>query len=275
MSFDWDGIFTFLSTEGPKWAVNIVSALAILLIGKQVAKAFVSFAKKIMIRSKVDDTLVSFLGNVLYGLAYAFVVIASLSQLGVETTSLAAILAAAGLAIGLSLQSSLSNLAAGVMIIAFRPFKRGDFVELAGTSGTVTEVSIFTTTLNTPDNRVTIVPNGSIISGNITNFSANDTRRIDLVFGASYGDDLKKVKALLQEIVAADERILEDPATTIAVSELADSSVNFVCRPWVKSSDYWAVRFDLIESVKARFDNEGISIPFPQRDVHMHQVEAA
>jgi small conductance mechanosensitive channel len=200
-----------------------------------------------------------------------FVIIASLNQLGINTTSLAAILAAAGLAIGLSLQSSLQNFAAGIMLLVFRPFKKGDFIDAGGVAGSVKSIGVFSTIMNTPDNKEIIVPNGNIYSGNIINFSAKETRRVDMKFGIGYGDDLLLAKKLLEEMVAADERILAEPAPQIAVAELGDSSVNFVVRPWVNSSDYWGVMFDFTEAVKLRFDAEGISIPFPQMDVHLHK----
>ena len=263
MDFNMDEIISFLQVEGIDWGIKVLGAIAIFLIGKRIVKGLTNLTRKMMSRAKVDDTLVSFLGNIVYGIGLAFVVIAALSNLGIETTSLAAVIAAAGLAIGLALQGSLSNLAAGVMIIAFRPFKKGDFVEAGGVAGTVDEVSIFNTHFKTPDNKVVIVPNGSITSGPITNFSAMDTRRVDLVFGIGYDDDLKKAKAILAELCEQDERILAEPETNIAIGELADSSVNILCRPWVKSSDYWAVYWGLLETVKLRFDEEGISIPFP------------
>lgn len=251
------------------YGLKVLAAIAIFFAGKWLAKKAVGIAKNLMLKAKIDETLVSFCGNILNGLALAFVIIASLNQLGVETTSLAAVIAAAGLAIGLALQGSLSNLAAGVMIILFRPFKIGDYVEAGGTAGTVEEISIFTTIFKTPDNRQVIVPNNSITSGVIVNFSAKSERRVDLVVGVGYGDDLSKVKQVLTRIVEEDDRILHDMETKIAVSELADSSVNLVVRPWVKSPDYWGVYFDLTEKIKTTFDQEGISIPFPQRDVHV------
>ncbi len=255
-----------------EYGMSILGALAIFIIGKWAAKLLTSGIRRAMTRANVDATIVSFAGNIIYGIALAFVVIAMLSNLGIETTSLAAIIAAAGLAIGLALQGSLSNFAAGVMVILFRPFKIGDFIEAAGTSGTVKDISIFTTTLKTPDNKTIIVPNSNITSDNITNFSTEKQRRIDMVVGVSYNDDLQKVTKVLEKIVESDERILKDPAVTIAVSELADSSVNFVVRPWVASSDFWAVKFDLTQRIKETFDKEGISIPFPQQDVYMHSV---
>ena len=251
------------------YGVKVLAALALFFIGKWAAKTAISIVKKMMAKAKVDPTLIGFAGNILYGLAMAFIVIAALSQLGVETTSLAAILAAAGLAVGMALQGSLSSLAAGVMIIVFRPFKNGDFIEAAGISGVVEEISIFTTQIKTGDNKQIIVPNNNITSGSIINYSAKSERRIDLIIGVGYDDDLSKVKHVLSDIIAQDERILKEPEAVIAVSELADSSVNLVVRPWVKSSDYWPVRFDLTEKIKTTFDNEGISIPYPQQDLHI------
>ncbi len=265
----------FLAKEGIDWGLNILAAIAIFIIGRWLGNRLVSLMQKGMKRANIDPTLVSFVGNILSVLVLIFVVIAALSKLGVETTSLAAIFAAAGLAIGLSLQSSLSNLAAGVMIIAFRPFRVGDFIEAAGSMGTVAEVSIFTTKLNTPDNKRIILPNGQIIDSAITNFSANDTRKIDLTFGIGYGDDIKKAKQILEDILLNDPRVLEEPEPQIVVRNLGESSVDLAVRPWVKSSDYWPLTFDLLENVKLRFDEEGISIPFPQRDLHMIQPKAA
>lgn len=273
MNFDVEGIISFLQVEGIDWGINVLGAVAIFIIGKKVVKILTKLVRKMMGRAKMDATLISFLGNIIYGIGLAFVVIASLSNLGVETTSLAAVIAAAGLAVGLALQGSLSNLAAGVMIIGFRPFVKGDFVDAGGVAGTIDEVSIFNTKMKTPDNKLIIVPNGNITSATITNFSAMDTRRVDLTFGIGYGDDLKQAKDILSELCSNDERILKDPATTIAIGSLGDSSVNILCRPWVKSEDYWAVHWELTEAVKLRFDAEGISIPFPQQDVHMHQVD--
>lgn len=255
------------------WGINIVFALLIFVIGRMVVKALVGVFGKLMSKSKYDDMLVDFLKSIVHAILLLFVIIASLDQLGVDTTSLVAILGAAGLAIGLSLQGSLQNFAAGVMLLVFRPFKAGDFVEAGGAAGVVRSISIFTTTITTPDNKLVIVPNGNVYSGNITNFSAKDTRRVDMVFGIGYGDDLKKAKDVLNDLVTKDERILDDPAPQVAVSELGDSSVNFVVRPWVKSADYWGVMFDFTEAVKLRFDEEGISIPFPQMDLHISKEE--
>jgi small conductance mechanosensitive channel len=226
-----------------------------------------------MEKRDVDPALTGFASSLLYSLLLVFVVIAAISELGIQTTSFVAILGAAGLAVGLALQGSLSNFASGVLIIMFRPFKIGDYVEAGGTAGVIKEISVLTTVLHTPDNKKIIVPNSSVMGGTITNYSATGTRRLDLKFGVSYSDDLNKVIKLLTEMVEADSRCLKDPAPTIAVLEHGDSSVNLVCRPWVATSDYWAVLFDFQKNVKLRFDEEGISIPFPQRDVHLFQAD--
>jgi small conductance mechanosensitive channel len=255
------------------WGINIIFALLIFYVGRMIVNVVVGVIRKLMKRGGVDDTLVGFLGSIIRWLLLLFVIVAALDQLGVNTTSLVAILGAAGLAVGLSLQGSLGNFAAGVMLIVFRPFQKGHFVDIAGTMGTVEAIGIFTSTLITPDNKVIIVPNGNIYGSNITNFSARDTRRVDMVFGVSYEDDIRVVKETLEKIIAEDDRVLAEPAPVIEVSELADSSVNFIVRPWVKSSDYWRVMWDTTAKVKLRFDEAGISIPFPQMDVHMDKPE--
>jgi len=256
------------------WGINIAMAIAIYVIGRLIVGLLLSVFRRVMAKSKYDAMLVDFLEAIISALLMLFVIVASLDQLGVDTTSLVAILGAAGLAIGLSLQDSLKNFAAGVMLLVFKPFKSGDFVEAAGTSGTVQKIGIFTSTMTTPDNKEIIVPNGAIYAGNITNYSAKETRRVDMVVGIGYDADLKKAKTILREMLEADERVLAEPAPTVAVAELADSSVNFVVRPWVKASDFWGVKFDFTEAVKLRFDEEGISIPFPQIDVHLHKEES-
>jgi small conductance mechanosensitive channel len=253
------------------FAINLAMAIVIYVIGKFVVKILVSAFGKLLAKSKYDEMLINFLKSIINAVLMLFVIIAALNELGINTTSLAAILAAAGLAIGLSLQSSLQNFAAGVMLLVFRPFKKGDFVDAGGVAGSVTSIGVFSTIMNTPDNKEIIVPNGNIYGGNIINFSAKDTRRVDMKFGIGYGDDLLLAKKLLEEMVAADNRILAEPAPLVAVSELGDSSVNFVVRPWVNSADYWGVMFDFTQAVKLRFDSEGISIPFPQMDVHVHK----
>lgn len=254
------------------WGIRIALALAIFIVGRWVIKIVVGFARRMMSRADVDDMLTSFMANILSTVLLLVVIIAALDQLGVQTTSLIAVFGAAGLAIGLALKDSLANFSSGVMLIIFRPFQVGDFVEAAGISGVVEEVRIFNTVMRTGDNREIIVPNSHIYSGPITNFSARDTRRIDLVFGIGYDDDIRKAKQLIEDAFAADERILKDPAPAVSVAELADSSVNLNVRPWVKTSDYWAVRSDLLENLKLACDENGISIPYPQQDVHMHNV---
>ena len=254
------------------WAINIAMALAIFIIGKMIVNILTDLLSKVLLKSKMDNILVEFIVSILRTILLLFVVIASLNELGVDTTSLIALLGAAGLAVGLALQNSLQNFAAGVMLIVFRPFKAGDFVEAGGTAGVVESISIFSSTFRTGDNKEVIVPNGSIYGGTITNYSARETRRVDMKFGISYDDDIRKAKDLLMQVVTSDERVLADPAPVIAVSELADSSVNFVVRPWVKTSDYWAVYWALTEKVKLEFDANDISIPYPQMDIHQHKA---
>ena len=249
--------------------LNTVLALAILIIGRFIARHVSTRVGSAVEKSNDDVTLGKFFASLTYVALMAFIIIAAMGQLGIETASLVAILAAAGLAIGLALPGSLANFASGVMLIIFRPLKVGDFVEAGGATGTVREIGIFTSILSSPDNKKIYVPNANLTGANIINYSAFGTRRIDLVAGVSYGDSLDLVKATLEQILAEDDRILTDPAPTIAVLELADSSVNFAVRPWVKEEDYWDVRFDTQEKIKQRFDEKGISIPFPQQDVHL------
>ena len=250
------------------WLINIAFAIAIVVIGKIVVKWLVKLIRKLMVRADLDPILVNFAGSITNAILLLFVFIAALNQLGVNTTSFIALLGAAGLAVGLALKDSLQNFAAGVMMIIFRPFKLGDFIEAGGVTGVVEKISVFSTIMKTGDNREIIVPNGQIYAGAITNFSARDTRRIDMVFGIGYDDDMLKAKKIMEDILTAHELILADPAPAVAVAELADSSVNFNVRPWVNSGDYWGVRSDLIEQIKLTFDKEGISIPYPQMDIH-------
>jgi small conductance mechanosensitive channel len=272
LGFDWSEVIAMLKTTGIEFAINLVTAIAIFYFGRMVVGLLMRGVKKMMQAQEVDVTLQTFVANLVRMVLLTFVIIAAISALGIQTTSFIAILGAAGLAIGLALQGSLSNFASGVLIVLFRPYKVGDFVEAAGISGVVEEVQILTTVLKTGDNKKVIVPNGQIMDSVITNYSANERRRVDMVVGVSYDDDLDKVRSTLEQLVAADERILDDPACTIAVSALADSSVNFVVRPWVESADYWGVTFDLTEAIKKRFDKEGISFPFPQQDVHLYKA---
>jgi small conductance mechanosensitive channel len=253
------------------YGIKIILALVIFIVGRWIAKAVRNGLKKMMTKKNVDLTLIPFVSNLVYTLLLIFVVVAAIAQLGVQTTSFVAILGAAGLAVGLALQGSLSNFAAGVLMIIFKPFKVGDYIEGGGTAGVVESIKIFVTELRTPDNRAVIVPNSAMMGGNITNYSAKDTRRVDLIAGIGYGDDIEKARTILKDIVGSHDLILKDPSPQVEVLELADSSVNFVVRPWVKTPDYWRVYFDVTESIKKRFDAEGVSIPFPQRDVHLFQ----
>lgn len=253
------------------WGVKVLAAIVILIIGRWVAGILKNVIEKLMRKSRVDETLISFTGNLSYVALLAFVVLAALGQLGIQTTSFIAVLGAAGLAIGLALQGSLSNFAAGFLMIIFRPFKVGDLIEGGGAFGVVEDIQIFTTTLKTADNKVIIIPNAKLTGDNIVNWSTKGTRRVDLVMGIGYDDDIDKARNIMVGIIEADPRILKDPAPTIAVSELADSSVNFVVRPWVDAADYWGVYFDLNEKIKKAFDDQGINIPYPQRDVHVYQ----
>ncbi len=250
------------------WLVNIFLAIVIVVVGRLAVKALVKLTEKLMQRSGLDIILVNFISSILNAVLLLFVFIAALDQLGVNTASLIALLAAAGLAVGLALQGSLQNFAAGVMMITFRPFKIGDFISAGGVDGVVEQITIFNTVMRTGDNREIIIPNGQIYSGAIINFSARDTRRIDLVFGISYDDDMLAAKKIMEDILEQHELVLADPAPAVAVAELADSSVNFNVRPWVNSSDYWPVRSQLIEKIKLAFDANDISIPYPQMDIH-------
>lgn len=272
---DFNNIIPDLQAFAAFYGIKIIAAIVIFVVGRWVARALRNATKKMMAKGNVDETLISFVGNLTYIALLAFVIIAALNQLGIQTTSFIAVIGAAGLAIGLALQGSLANFAAGVLMIIFRPFKAGDYIEGAGVAGTVEEIQIFATQLKTPDNKTIIVPNAKMMGDNITNYSAKDTRRVDMVIGVGYGDDLKKVREILEDILAKDDRFLEDPAPTIGVLELGDNSVNFAVRPWVKKEDYWGAYFDVTETVKRRFDEEGISIPYPQRDVHLYEYKEA
>jgi len=273
LGIDWNQLLEMAQTKGIDFGINLVIALAIFYVGKFVISLVVRGIHKVMQAQEIDKTLETFACNLVSMVLLVVVVIAAIGQLGIQTTSFIAIFGAAGLAVGLALQGSLSNFAAGVLIVLFRPYKVGDFIEAAGISGVVEQVQILTTMFKTSDNKQIIVPNGQIMNSIITNYSANDTRRVDMMVGVSYDDDLDEVRSTLQELIDAEDRILDDPACTIAVSALADSSVNFVVRPWVKTSDYSGVMFDMTEAIKKRFDREGISFPFPQQDVHLHTVK--
>jgi small conductance mechanosensitive channel len=257
------------------WGIKALAALAIFIIGRWVAKAIRRGLQRMMEKGGADPIIIGFVSSIAYVALLAFVVIAALGQLGIQTTSFIAILGAAGLAVGLALQGSLANFAAGFLMIIFRPFKVGDFVEAAGVAGVVKEIQIFTTTLKTGDNKTIIVPNAKISGDNIINYSAEENRRVDMTVGVAYDADLSKVKEVLNDIISKDARILSDPEPLVVVGELADSSVNFIVRVWTKGADYWGVKFDATEAIKNRFDEAGIGIPFPQRDIHIVSGSAA
>ena len=255
-----------------EYGLQVLGAIATLIIGMWIAKLLAKSFSKVLTKREVDQTLVKFFVSLVRIALIVFVIISAAAQVGIQTASFVAVIGAAGLAIGFALQGSLSNLAAGVMLIIFKPVKVGDYIEGGGASGSVESVGIFITTLLTPDNKVVYIPNSTLTGGNITNYSAMDTRRVDMVFGIGYTDDIDKAKNVIQSVLNNDSRILKDPAPQVVVSELADSSVNFNVRPWVNKADYWGVYFDTTEQIKKKFDEQNISIPFPQRDVHMYQT---
>jgi len=258
-----------LITFGTEYGLKVVGAILILIVGRVAAGILRKIVRAVMEKAKTDESIISFASSLTYILVMTFTVLAALAKFGVQTTSFVAILGAAAFAIGFAMQGSLSNFASGVMTLVFRPYKVGDYVEGAGIAGTVKELSLFTTTIDTPDNIKIIVPNSRIYGDTIKNYSAHDTRRVDLVVGIGYGSSIEKAQEVLTSLMNGDERILSEPAPQIAVSELADSSVNLVVRPWVKRDDYWPVRFDLTRKIKEAFDENGIEIPFPQQVVHM------
>jgi small conductance mechanosensitive channel len=253
------------------FASNLVIAAAIYLVGSWLVRRLTGLMRGVSKKRQLDEALSEFVISIISVVLTFIVALIALEQLGLDTTSLLALLGAAGLAVGLALKDSLSNFAAGVMLILFKPFKTGDFVEAAGIAGVVERITIFSTQLRTGDNRQIIVPNSGIYGDVITNFSAKPTRRVDLVIGIGYDDNIKQARDIIQAILDQDERILKDPAPVIVVGELGDSSVNLLVRPWVKTADYWAVYWHLLETIKMTFDDKGISIPFPQRDVHVYQ----
>ena len=266
-----EGILAKLKDWIVLYGMNVLGAIVILVIGRWVAMTVRMVVRKVLRRHRVDITLVSFAANIAYAAVLAFVVIAALGRLGIQTTSFIAVLGAAGLAVGLALQGSLTNFAAGVLMIIFKPFNVGDFIEGGGTAGIVEEIGIFTTTLKSPDNKRIIVPNGKLMGDTIVNHSAMDTRQIEIVTRVSYGDDLDKVKKVLEQVCVEDERVLKNPAPAILVVALGESSINVAVRLWVKTSEYWDVFFDRQEAIKKRFDVEGITMPFRQQDVHLHK----
>lgn len=274
LDIDWAKMLSDLQTTGLDLGLNLLAAVVIFYVGRTIARVLTKGVRRLMESQSVDPILVSFVTSLVQWGLMAFVIIAAITKLGVQTASLVALIGAAGLAVGLALQGSLANFAAGVLIVLFRPYRVGDWVEAAGVAGSVVQVQVLTTILNTADNKQIVIPNGQIMSSIITNYNANSTRRVDMVIGVSYGDDIDKVRNTLRDVVYADSRVLRNPECQIAVSELAESSVNFVVRPWVQVADYWDVKFGLTEAIKKRFDQDGISIPFPQRDVHIFQSSA-
>ncbi len=251
------------------WGGRLAAALVVFLIGRIIARTLTLWFRRAVGRVGMDDTLTHFFGSVVYVILLTFVALTAVAILGVPTTNFLAMIGAAGLAIGLAVKDSLSNFSSGVMLVFFRPFKVGDYVEAAGVGGTVETIGIFNTVVKTPDNRVITIPNSLVYAGTITNYTAEPTRRIDLVIGISYEDDVAKAKALIGDVLAADERVLAEPAPALLLLELADSSVNIAVRPWVATSNYWAVRSDLLERIKRTLEDNGLSIPFPQRDLHI------
>lgn len=273
--FNVDGMMATAADLVSAWGLQVVGAIVVLIIGFMVAKIIRGATRKGLERSKLDDTLVPFLSKMVYYLVLAFVLVAVLGLFGVETTSFIAVLGAAGFAVGLAMQGTLSNFSAGVMLLFFRPFGVGDYVEAGGTAGSVQEIGVFATTLNTPDNVRIIISNSAVYGSTIKNYAANPTRRNDMVMGISYDDDIGKAMDVINRCLKEDQRVLQDPAPVVAVAELADSSVNIVVRPWCTKEDYWGLRFDLMRKMKEQLEAAGCSIPYPQTDVHLHQPPAA
>jgi len=253
-----------------EFGLRLLYAVLIIVVGRWVVKLLLRIIKSALEKTTVEETVRIFVANLLNTLLMVIIFIAAINQLGIETTSIIAMLGAAGLAIGLALQGSLANFAAGILIVIFRPYKVGDYIEAGSAAGTVLDIQIFSTVLKTPDNKVVVVPNGTIMDSSIVNYTGQETRRVDIIASCGYEDDIDKVKNILKDILNQDERILEEPEPRIAVSELADNSINFIVRPWVKSSDVLSVKYSILEQIKKRFDSEGISIPYPQRDVHIY-----
>ena len=257
-----------------QYGINFMWALVILIVGNFVVKLIAGSISKVLKKRRMDKAVIDFINAIVRYLLFIVVLMAALGKLGIQTASVVAVIGAAGLAVALALQGSLSNFAAGVLIVAFRPFKSGDYVEVGGVAGSVDSIQIFQTVLSSPDNKMVVVPNSSIIGGPITNYSRHKTRRVDLVIGVSYKADLRKTKQVLRDVSDKDGRVLKDPEPTIGVLALADSSVNFVVRPWVKTENYWPVYWDLMLNIKEALDENGIEIPFPQMDVHLNKLES-
>lgn len=269
-----DKFIEFLTEHGTEFLLGAIGAVLIFFVGRIIARMIQKAVRRAMGKAKVDETLIAFVANITYAFLLVLIILVALNTMGVQVTSFIAILGAAGLAVGLALQGSLSNFAAGVLLIIFRPFKAGDVVDVNGVLGKVEEIDIFTTKLATPDNKCVIIPNSKITDGNIVNLTRKEMRRVDMTIGVAYDADLKRVKDVLTDVLAQDARVLKDPAPTVGVIEFGDSSINLVVRPWVKPDDYWDVLFDTNHAIKDRFDAEDITIPFPQRDVHLFKGDA-
>ena len=267
---DTTEIINSITQIAADFGLRLLYAVLIIFVGRWVIKLLLKIIKSALEKTTVEETIRIFVANLLNSLLMVIIFIAAINQLGIETTSIIAMLGAAGLAIGLALQGSLANFAAGILIVIFRPYKVGDYIEAGSAEGTVLDIQIFSTVLKTPDNKVVVVPNGTIMDSSIINYTGQATRRVDIVASCGYEDDIDKVKDILKDILNQDERILEEPQPRIAVSELADNSINFIVRPWVNSSDVLSVKYSILEQIKKRFDEEGISIPYPQRDVHIY-----
>jgi small conductance mechanosensitive channel len=269
----WANAMNYLTESGPGIAIKVIGAIVILLVGRFIASTVRNGVSKVMNSRGVDASLTGFLGSLIYFIIMAFTLIAVIGQFGVQTASFVAILGAASFAVGMAMQGTLGNFSSGVMLLLFRPFKAGDVVEAAGVVGKVVEISVFSTIIATPDNKKIIVPNGAIFGGTITNYNGYDTRRVDMVMGIGYGSDMDKAIEILHRLAKEDDRVLDDPAVTIAVNALADSSVNIIFRPWCNAADYWGVHNDMQKKTKEAFDAAGIDIPFPQTVVHLEKAE--
>ena len=270
LDMDTAEIINSITEIAADFGLRLFYAVLIIFVGRWVVKLLLKIIKSALEKTTVEETVRIFVANLLNTLLMVIIFIAAINQLGIETTTIIAMLGAAGLAIGLALQGSLANFAAGILIVMFRPYKVGDYIEAGSVAGTVLDIQIFSTVLKTPDNKVVVIPNGTIMDSSITNYTGQATRRVDIVASCGYEDDIDKVKEVLKDILDQDDRILAEPESRIAVSELADNSINFIVRPWVNSSDVLSVKYSILEQIKKRFDEEGISIPYPQRDVHIY-----
>lgn len=267
----WDQAAGLIST----WGLSVVGAVVVLVLGLFAAKIGRGWSRRTLRRTKLDETLIPFISSLVYYMILAFVLIAVLGLFGIPTTSFIAVLGAAGLAVGLALQGTLSNFAAGVMLLIFRPFRKGDYVEAGGQEGVVREIGVFASSLDTLDNVSIVLPNSAIWGGTIKNFTSNTLRRNDMVIGISYGDDISVAKDIITQVLAADPRVVKDPEPLIAVKDLGESSVDLLIGPWCSPDDYWGLRFDLFEKIKLALEKGGCSIPFPQHDVHLFQNQSA